>query len=231
MRRLLLALVLAAWASSAAAQTLVDGKIPQLPPELGPNGGLKMECIAGTCTGSGGPAPDVNVTNATLAVTQSGAWAVSFGAPQHVIVDSATLGTVAVSGTFWQATQPVSGTFWQATQPVSGTFFQATQPVSNASLPLPSNAAQETGGNLAAVLAALVAVQANQLAILTTIAGTTDPAKLDTIAGRTTENVYYPLPLVSGGQAVSVQLGVAKPLPLARCNNVRRINCQVGGGF
>jgi len=27
----------------------------------------------------------------------------------------------AVTGTFWQATQPVSGTFWQATQPVSGT--------------------------------------------------------------------------------------------------------------
>ena len=57
----------------------------------------------------------------------------------------------AVTGTFWQATQPVSGafyqatqpvsiasmpttavtgTFWQATQPVSGTFWQATQPVS-----------------------------------------------------------------------------------------------------
>lgn len=27
----------------------------------------------------------------------------------------------AVTGTFWQATQPVSGTFWQTTQPVSGT--------------------------------------------------------------------------------------------------------------
>ena len=39
-------------------------------------------------------------------------------------------GSVAVTGTFWQATQPVSGTFWQATQPVSGTFWQATQPVS-----------------------------------------------------------------------------------------------------
>jgi hypothetical protein len=58
--------------------------------------------------------------------------------------------TQAVTGTFWQATQPVSiatmpttpvtGTFWQATQPVSiatmpttpvtGTFWQATQPVS-----------------------------------------------------------------------------------------------------
>ena len=66
------------------------------------------------------------------------------------------IGTVPVSGTFWQATQPVSGTFFQGTQPVSvastlgvdqvsganwstniigtvpvsGTFFQATQPVS-----------------------------------------------------------------------------------------------------
>jgi hypothetical protein len=67
------------------------------------------------------------------------------------------LTTVAVTGTFWQATQPISGTvtanagtgtftvtgaggtfpvtgtFWQATQPVSGTFWQATQPVSLAS--------------------------------------------------------------------------------------------------
>jgi hypothetical protein len=52
-------------------------------------------------------------------------------------------GSVAVTGTFFQATQPVSlassvavtGTFWQATQPVSGTFWQATQPVSIATLP------------------------------------------------------------------------------------------------
>ncbi len=51
----------------------------------------------------------------------------------HVIVDTAP--TTAVTGTFWQATQPVSGTFWQATQPVSGTFWQATQPVSIASMP------------------------------------------------------------------------------------------------
>ena len=63
--------------------------------------------------------------------------------------------TQAVTGTFWQTTQPVSiatmpttpvtGTFWQATQPVSiatmpttpvtGTFWQATQPVSIATMP------------------------------------------------------------------------------------------------
>jgi hypothetical protein len=47
--------------------------------------------------------------------------------------------TIAVSGTFWQATQPVSGTFWQATQPVSGTV--TTTPPSNAS----TNIAQIAG--------------------------------------------------------------------------------------
>ena len=36
--------------------------------------------------------------------------------------------SLAVTGTFWQATQPVSGTFWQATQPIS----LATLPVTNA---------------------------------------------------------------------------------------------------
>jgi len=49
-------------------------------------------------------------------------------------------GSVAVTGTFWQATQPVSGTFWQATQPVSGpltdTQLRASAvPVSLASVP------------------------------------------------------------------------------------------------
>lgn len=71
---------------------------------------------------------------------------------------------VAVTGTFFQATQPVSGTVTANagsgtflvdgsahTQPVSGTFFQATQPVSAAALPLPANAAQETGGHLASI--------------------------------------------------------------------------------
>lgn len=39
-----------------------------------------------------------------------------------------------------------------ATQAVTGTFFQATQPVSAASWPLPTNAAIETGGNLATLV-------------------------------------------------------------------------------
>src|ERR1035437_2379362 len=106
--------------------------------------------------------------------TQPVSGAISFTAPQHVIIDSGTLGTltisgsvsvsnfpasqvvtlasttitgsVAVTGTFWQATQPVSSTqlpavldgsgflkvHEQGTVPVTGTFWQATQPISGA---------------------------------------------------------------------------------------------------
>jgi hypothetical protein len=61
---------------------------------------------------------------------------ISPGSNSLQIVDSThglpvnIIGSVAVTGTFWQATQPVSGIFWQATQPISA-----------AALPLPSGAA------------------------------------------------------------------------------------------
>lgn len=66
---------------------------------------------------------------------QSGAWNVGI------------TGTVSVTGTFWQATQPVSGPLTDAELranpvPVSVTF-PVTQPVSAASLPLPTGAASE----------------------------------------------------------------------------------------
>jgi hypothetical protein len=48
------------------------------------------------------------------------------------------------------------------TQPVSGTFWQVTQPVSAVALPLPSNAAIETGGNLATLVAKDFATSAKQ---------------------------------------------------------------------
>jgi hypothetical protein len=62
-------------------------------------------------------------------------------------------GTVAVSGTFWQATQPVSGTFWQATQPISA-----------ASLPLPTGAALEAG-NLATIVTSVANIPAKGQAL------------------------------------------------------------------
>lgn len=67
------------------------------------------------------------------------------GTDGHLQVDVLAAPSTAVTGTFWQATQPVSGTFWQATQPISA-----------AALPLPTGAATSAlqGGGLPAALAA-----------------------------------------------------------------------------
>jgi len=45
-----------------------------------------------------------------------------YDAVNHFIKVNIQNASLAVTGTFWQATQPVSGTFWQATQPVSETY-------------------------------------------------------------------------------------------------------------
>lgn len=90
------------------------------------------------------------------------------------------VGTVPVSGTFWQATQPVSGTVSvSGAVAVTGTFYQATQPVSAASLPLPSGAATETSvaaintktpalGQAAMAASVPVALASNQTALAVT---------------------------------------------------------------
>jgi hypothetical protein len=83
--------------------------------------GLPVQPMTGASWAVTGPLTDaqlratavpVSLTSTTItgtvAATQSGSWTVGVS------------GSVAVTGTFWQATQPVSGTFWQATQPVSG---------------------------------------------------------------------------------------------------------------
>lgn len=74
-------------------------------------------------------------TSAGLLKTSLDAFTAALPTGANTIGSVNIVGTVPVSGTFWQATQPVSGTFWQGTQPVSGTFWQATQPVSIASMP------------------------------------------------------------------------------------------------
>lgn len=55
--------------SDVDAQVIVGGRSPQLPDALGPNGGLKVECIAGTCTGGGGAATTVIANQGALDVT------------------------------------------------------------------------------------------------------------------------------------------------------------------
>lgn len=100
--------------------------------------GSGNQLVAGTVNVGNFPASQV--VSGTVAATQSGTW--------NIGTLTSITNPVAVTGTFFQTTQPVSiaaavavtGTFFQTTQPVSGTFFQATQPVSAASLPLPSGA-------------------------------------------------------------------------------------------
>lgn len=172
----------------------------------------------------------VNVDNASIAVTGTfwqGTQPVSLASipnssnldvalstrlkPADTLTKVATVDTitnpVAVTGTFWQSIQPVSGPLtdtqlrasavpvsvsnFPSTQAVSiatntpdvtdraarllghvavdnvslavtGTFWQATQPISAASLPLPANAALETGGNIAAIAAKDFATSSKQ---------------------------------------------------------------------
>ena len=102
---------------------------------------------------------------ASRAVTNAGTFA----------VQAAESGTWTVTG--------AGGTF-----PVTGTFWQATQPVSVASLPLPTGAAQETGGDLATAA---------------TNAGTVATNTTRTNAG-TSAATALPIQGVTGGVAVPV---------------------------
>jgi hypothetical protein len=126
--------------------------------------------VTGSLSISGG-LTNTELRAAPVPVSQSGSWSISGTVAVSGPLTDAQLratavpvsgtvsvsGAVAVTGTFWQATQPVSGTVGiSGTVPVSGTFWQATQPVSGtvtanagsgtfaisaASLPLPSGAA------------------------------------------------------------------------------------------
>ncbi len=129
----------------------------------------------------------------------------------------------------------VEGVAGGVAQPVSGTFFQTTQPVSAAALPLPSNAAQETGGNLAAILTALGLLLPTtdfdtKTGSLTETAPTTDTAssglngRLQRIAQRLTTLLAGGLPAAlaaNGGLKVEgVASGVAQPVSEADGTNI-----------
>lgn len=105
-------------------------------------------------------------------------------------------GNLAVTGTFWQATQPVSiaatvpvSIGSMPTTPVTGTFFQATQPVSATTLPLPTGAA----------------TSAKQPALGTAGAASADVISVQGIAG----GVAQPTALVAGAPATTAMQAAA----------------------
>ena len=138
-----------------ATETTLAGLSGKLPASLGPKGASTSLSIV--------PATSSDMaTNAGFASALAG---VSFyQATQPVSGSVGITGTVPVSGTFWQATQPVS---IAAPVAVTGTFFQATQPISAASLPLPAGAATQ------ATLAALLAVGTETYTLAAGAAGPT----------------------------------------------------------
>lgn len=120
----------------------------------------------------------------------SGQTDAQFAARLPFAVTIASMPSTPVTGVFWQSTQPVSIASPVAvtiasmpSTPVTGTFWQLTQPVSLTSLPLPSNAATESG-NLATIAAKDFATAAKQdtgntsLSIVATLGATS--AKQDT---------------------------------------------------
>jgi len=126
--------------------------------------GAQADAACGTATGTCSAIALLKFLNTSV----SGAIPAGTNVIGHVIVDTAP--STAVTGTFWQATQPVSGTFWQTTQPVSlatapttpvtGTFWQATQPVSIASLP---SGAVTNAGTFAVQAAATLAAETTKV--------------------------------------------------------------------
>ena len=183
----------------------------------------------GSVTQAGGPWA---VSWSGQSVAQSGTWTVGLAAGSSIALaaGSAAIGSVSVTGAV----------------AVTGAFFQATQPISAASLPLPANAAQDgtdgTGitppsgavgirgwlsgsyGTLVSILAALagtlrVTVQNSSLAVTGTFFQATQPVSLagtvavQGVAGGVPQPVITPLAAPITGQVKIATTGTAINLP------------------
>ena len=142
--------------------------------------------ISGTVTASQGTAANLNATvvgTGTFAVqaAQSGTWNIgSITTLPSLPTGANTIGAVNVNGTV-----PVSGTFWQTTQPISGTV------TVNAGTNLNTSAlALESGGNLATIAGAVssskvqVNVTNSSIPVTGTFWQTTQP-----VSGTVTANI------------------------------------------
>lgn len=151
---------------------------------------------------SGGQA--VTVTSGTVTATQA------TGSNLHVAVDSAP--TTAVTGTFWQATQPVSGTFWQSTQPVSLASLPALgagTAVVGVTTPLTGcgSTKVETGSpaGFAALAASTTTIESATTCILTLIVTNTGAASFTYYV---TDNAGTPIPVIgSSGNPITILSG------------------------
>lgn len=118
--------------------------------------------------------------------------------------------TATVSGVATAAKQPALGTAGSASTDVitvQGIGGGTAIPVSNASLPLPSNAAQETGGNLASIATSASTTATNTAAGATrVVTGNVASGATDSGNGVKTAGVFLTTqPTVTNGQRVDAQ--------------------------
>lgn len=165
-------------------------------------------CTLSNCAASEAAQVIANGYLATIAAGGGGGGSSNIATWAGVAVDlgagTTGAGTLRVVLPTNQAPLAVTGTFWQATQPVSGTFWQATQPVSLASLPtLP--AGTNVIGHVIVDTAPTTTITGAVTANLGTIAGAATAAKQPAlgIAGTPSTDVIT-IQGISGGTNVNV---------------------------
>jgi hypothetical protein len=179
MRRIIVAAMLALIPAAAGAQTYTTTLTGSLPASLLAGSALGSLCAntgvtslavgAATilqCDASGNLKTTATISGSVTvnSAATAGASPPSYSAGINPLSQTLTGGQrvqlnfgadLALGQTTMSGSIPVVLPSNQSAIPVTGTFWQATQPISAASLPLPSNAAQETGGNLATLAGAI----------------------------------------------------------------------------
>ena len=130
----------------------------------------------------------------------------------QILVDVANT-SLAVTGTFWQTTQPVSGTFWQTTQPVSLSAFPGTAGLATIGGSAPSGTAPvviigntNPNGQTTMSASSPVAIASDQSAVATKAASGTFVAGsiADLAHGQGTMAASVPVAIASNQSSVPV---------------------------
>ena len=188
--------------ATSASGSLVSGTATTAAPTYtnATNNALSLNLTGGLRVDGSGVTQPVSLASTTVSntVTVSGA----------VTVSNASL---AVTGSFFQTTQPVSGTVTvgNASLPVTGTFFQATQPVSLASTTITGTVATSLAsttitGSVAVTGAFFQTTQPVSLASTTITGAVSTNATL-----QTGTNVIGSAKITDGTNTVGITTGIA----------------------
>ena len=199
------------WTVTANAGTDLDTSALAL--ESGGN----LATLAGTVAGG---KVKVDASGVTLPVS-----AASLPLPANAAQEAGgNLATIAGTVSAGKVATTVSGSV-----AVTGTFFQATQPVSATSLPLPANAAQETGGNLATLAGTVSASKVQIAGTITANAGTN--LNTSTLALESGGNLATLAGTVATGKVKVDPSGVTSPVSLASLPTLAAGTNAIGGTY